>query len=81
MNQDTLIAKISPVLVTHIKHQEEFWALEVANRHFSMDMVDLVDLVDMVHMVDNMDMVHMVDNMDMVDSVYMMNMQNSFGSL
>jgi hypothetical protein len=45
---------------------EDYWAFEVARRHFSMAKVDLVDMVHMVDMVDNIDI---------------MNTQNSFGNL
>ena len=48
-----------------MKPAEDFWALEVANRHFSVYKVDLVDMVDVIHMVDNMDI---VDNVDMADT-------------
>ena len=54
---------------------EDFWLMKVARRHFSMDKVDLVEIVEMV---DNM---VMVVNVNMVDGNYIVNMQKTFSFL
>ena len=50
---------------------EDFVALEVAIRHFSMAKADMVDMVDMVESID----------MNMVDNIGMVNVQTNFGYL
>ena len=57
---------------------DDFWVLKVARITFSINKVDLEDMVDMVEIVDNRDM---VDNVNMVNSIDMMDKQKAFGYL
>ena len=60
------------------EYADDFWLLEFASRHFSMDKVDMVGIGDKVDRVDNIDM---VDNVSMVDRIDIVNLQNTFGYL
>ena len=72
-----------------MKHTDDFCAIEVAKRHFSIAKVELVNMEDMELMVYNMDMwenmmdfVGMVDIVDMVDSMVLadnVNMVDTIG--